>query len=246
MTRVLLVEDNAELAENLIEILGAEGQEAIWVETAEEALAAVREEAFAGILTDLRLPGISGLEMLAQLRRTGDATPLVLMTAYADARATQEAEELGALDVMFKPVDLAQLASVVGEFSNPDPCVLLVDDNRELADNLAEALGQHGFHTTVVGSVEQALALRKLPKVALVDLRLPDGNGISVAQRLAARDPRVAVILMSGFLQDLNDRDMPHQMQSMKRALPKPVRVEDVVQAVEDAVASTVKGASGA
>jgi DNA-binding NtrC family response regulator len=115
MARLLIVDDNPELADNIAEILAGCGHEAQVVDSVEAALDLLRSETFAGILTDLRLPGQSGLDLIALLRERVDATPVVLMTAFADEAAAQTARRLGALEVLLKPLELARLFSLVEE-----------------------------------------------------------------------------------------------------------------------------------
>jgi two-component system, NtrC family, sensor histidine kinase HydH len=78
--------------------------------------------------------------------------------------------------------------------------VLIVDDNRELAENLRELLTEVGYSVRLAGSCAEALesAQRGLD-VALVDVRLPDGSGVSLAQQLKESFPECEVVLLTGF-----------------------------------------------
>lgn len=83
---------------------------------------------------------------------------------------------------------------------NPTPKTLvIVDDNRDLADNLREILEDAGYRVLVVSSFAEALALRDDFSVALVDIRLPDGDGTVLAAELKLRRPDSEIILLSGF-----------------------------------------------
>ena len=113
MGRVLLVEDNAALAENLAEILSERGCEIAMAGTGERALEVLGAGVFDAIVTDLRLPGISGLDLLRAARRAGCAAPAVVITAFADGPTSAMAEELGALGVLAKPVNLERLFELV-------------------------------------------------------------------------------------------------------------------------------------
>lgn len=118
--RLLLVEDNDALAQNLSEILEAEDFSVHRVATAEAGLAAAEAAEFAGVVTDVRLPGASGLDLLAGLRARGSSLPCVVLSAYADERTVARAEALGAIDVLAKPVNLPRLFQVVHGFVVPD------------------------------------------------------------------------------------------------------------------------------
>jgi DNA-binding response OmpR family regulator len=204
--RVLIVEDEPDLADNLLEILAEFGAAGAVVATAERALELLACESFQGVLTDFRLPGTTGVELIQRMRQRGIETPVVLVSAFLDEQTTEAAEAAGALDILCKPVDMQRLARALAEFGAAGQAVLLVEDNADLADNLAEALQSHGLSTIVANTARDALALRRLPGFAIVDLRLPDQDGISVARRLSLRDPRVRVLFVSGYTHEFVDR----------------------------------------
>jgi DNA-binding response OmpR family regulator len=109
--RVLLVEDSVELAENLAEIVGAANFDAQVVHSAESALSLLAHTHFDIILSDLRLPNGSGVEMLRSLRALGNQTPVILMSAFADEAARSAALELGVRSILVKPVECGRLLS---------------------------------------------------------------------------------------------------------------------------------------
>jgi DNA-binding NtrC family response regulator len=71
------------------------------------------------IVTDVRMQGATGLELLAELRERDWSTPIVLMTGFGDARVHAEAEKLGALAVFDKPFDIRDLQRLVRPWLNP-------------------------------------------------------------------------------------------------------------------------------
>jgi len=197
--RVLIVEDEPDFADNLLEVLAEFGVSARVAESAEEALGLLGAEEFEGVVSDYRLPGLSGVELIQRMRQEKIELPVVLLSGYLDHQAEDAAHEAGALDILCKPVDVERLARDVSEFDRSSCTVLLVEDNQELAENIGEALVEHGLSTLIARSAAEALALRKLPRVAIVDLRLPDGNGIRVARRLTRRDPSIRIVFVSGY-----------------------------------------------
>jgi len=207
--RILIVEDDSDLAENLAEIVEGLGHEVEVAATAERALELVRSKPFHGVITDFRLPGKTGIELIRELRASGIAAPVVVVSAFMDFRMTEGAEEAGALDVVAKPVDIERLVELLAEFTHPRGDVLIVDDNQELAENIADALRERGLKPLIGDSGAAALAQRRLPRVAVLDLRLPDRSGIDLAQRLAARDPRIRILFMTGHAEELRDRLAP-------------------------------------
>lgn len=196
---LLLVEDDPDLAENLLEILQGLDWEVELAESAEQALEMLSERSFVGVITDFRLPGLGGIELISRLRRAGTQVPVVLMSAFMDDSAAAQAERAGALDVLAKPVDLTRLFRALEAFAKAEGQVLIVEDNAALAENVAEALRGEGLTPVVAPDGSDALSRRSLPRVALVDLRLPDLDGVEVARRLYARDPSIKILFVTAY-----------------------------------------------
>ncbi len=235
MGRVLVVEDSIELAENLGEILQSQGHDPVIVHNAEQALEALLSDSFTGLLTDLKLPGCSGLELLQQLRSQGSTVPAVLMTAFADAAVTEHALVYGARAVIVKPFDLEQLLELIAAFETPGPQLLIIDDNRAYAANLAELLEQHGYRPRAVHSLADALACDARPHIALVDLVLPDGEGVEAARRLAARDPSLRIILMSGHPEAFEAVHAGRPLVGSTAVLEKPIHLPKLLALLQTA-----------
>ena len=116
MARLLVVEDRDSLRRMLERALAGEGHAvttAADLPGAERALAGA--EPFDLVLTDLKLPAGSGLDVLASSRRRRAETPVVVMTAFGSVPAAVEAMKRGATDFLEKPVDLDLLGVRVDE-----------------------------------------------------------------------------------------------------------------------------------
>ena len=110
---ILVVDDEADqrrLLGGFVESLGYRTQEA---SSAEEALTLIRRQLPAMILLDVCLPGMTGIEALAEIRRIADRLPVLLITAYADLRQAVAAVKSGADDYLAKPVDLDELEAAI-------------------------------------------------------------------------------------------------------------------------------------
>ena len=114
--RILLAEDDTELRALIAVELRQDGYEVIeaadgaelldWIES---SIRANRRDYFAAIVSDIRMPGLSGLDVLAALHCAYWVTPVILITAFGDPETHAEARELGAVAVFDKPFDLAEL-----------------------------------------------------------------------------------------------------------------------------------------
>jgi two-component system response regulator AtoC len=107
--RILIVDDEATIRESLKESLVAEGYDVEIAESGEEALAKTHGTVYDLVVTDLRLPGISGLDILRALRNQNNETPVIMMTAYGDVDTAVSAMRSGAYDFIPKPFKLSAM-----------------------------------------------------------------------------------------------------------------------------------------
>jgi CheY-like chemotaxis protein len=114
--RVLVIDDNVNLAENIAEILQIDGCVTQIATSAEEAFPKALESEPDVIVTDYRLPGITGADFVKQFRRTRRHIYAVVISAYTDDRTTTEARDAGAR-FMVKPVDFRLLSRWVRQVS---------------------------------------------------------------------------------------------------------------------------------
>jgi DNA-binding response OmpR family regulator len=110
--RILIIDDNAELAENLAEILRLSGHVADVAFSAEEALAKLGPTAPDVVVTDYRLPEMTGVNLVRRLRAQGLRADAIVISAFTDDRTVNDARSAGASFVA-KPVDLEMLGRLV-------------------------------------------------------------------------------------------------------------------------------------
>ncbi|WP_437731955.1 response regulator [Sorangium sp. So ce1335] len=118
--RVLLAEDDRELRQLLATALRRDGYEVLEARDGNQLLELMAESLVSSsgarpdiVVSDVRMPGKSGLELLAGLRRDDWSTPVVLITAFGDPETHAEAYRLGADAVLDKPLDIDDLRVVV-------------------------------------------------------------------------------------------------------------------------------------
>ena len=139
---ILVVEDEDKLRRVIELQLRSSGYEVAQAATAEEGLK--KSDGAHLVLTDLRLPGLSGLELLASLRHQNSNTPVIVMTAFGTVESAVEAMKLGAADFLLKPFSLDHLTTVIQKALEVRA---LRDENRELK----EALGQKYAFDNIIG-----------------------------------------------------------------------------------------------
>src|SRR5947199_4211261 len=113
--RILIVDDDASQRSLLDSFLSGQGFETMLASSGEQALELLRSEDISMMISDVRMPGISGLETLRRARKERATLPILLVTAYSDIREAVGAMRDGALNYLSKPIDLDELlASVRG------------------------------------------------------------------------------------------------------------------------------------
>lgn len=242
LPKLLIVDDHVDLAENLAEIFSNSGYAVDIATSAEAALEKLQTSSYGGLITDFRLPGRSGVELVRELRRARISVPVVMVSAFADPRVVAEAEEAGALEVLQKPVDFPRLFNLVKEFARERRAVLVIEDDPDLGENLVEALREGGIEHVILGdTAESALSQRGLPRMALVDIVLPDQNGVEVARRLLARDPSLRIVFMTGHAEKAREalgQFLPELAVEEDRVLTKPVDLNSLILLVGKALSS--------
>src|SRR3954463_3321048 len=137
LPRVLIVDDDPGQRSLLTSFLGGQGFETITVSSGEQALKVLKEQEVAMMISDVRMPGISGLETMRRARQQHATLPILLVTAYTDIRDAVAAMRDGALNYLGKPIDLDELLSSVRHavgLSSEAP--LQLSENRQLPSNI--------------------------------------------------------------------------------------------------------------
>ena len=184
---ILVVEDEDKLRRVLQLQLQTAGYEVLQASTAEQGLKLVDQADL--VLTDLKLPGMDGLGLLAELRRQNSLMPVVVMTAFGTVENAVEAMKGGAADFLLKPFSLDHLMTVVEKALEVRA---LRAENRELR----EALGQRYAFDNIIGrsSAMQeifATVARVAPTRATVLLAGESGVGKDmIARAIHQHSPR--------------------------------------------------------
>ncbi|MCL4786905.1 MAG: sigma-54 dependent transcriptional regulator [Verrucomicrobia bacterium] len=112
---VLLIEDDPGIVAALESELLDEGYRVSVERRGDTGLARAREQDFDVVLTDLKMPGLNGLELVRQLHAAKPRMPIILMTAYGTTETAIEATKLGAFDYVLKPFEVVELLALVAK-----------------------------------------------------------------------------------------------------------------------------------
>jgi len=111
--RVLVVDDHASARESMADVLRRAGHRVHCCSSAAEALQVVEAEGFDCIVTDLKMPGMNGVDLIVQLERRQYGAQIVMVTAHASVPTAVEAMRHGAFDYIEKPFDVDRLEQLV-------------------------------------------------------------------------------------------------------------------------------------
>ena len=158
MPTVLIVEDEPKMLRLLEMNLAEEGYKVRTAADAEAGLKLFREHRIDAVLTDLKLPGMSGLEFLEAVKRADSRIPVIVMTAYGTVETAVEAMKAGASDYVLKPFSLEEIKLIV---SKELDVRRLREENRSLREELGRRyefkniIGRSGKMQEVLGTVER-------------------------------------------------------------------------------------------
>src|SRR6186713_2067788 len=114
-TRILLIEDDPGITITLQRLLASEEYEVVAEKRGDSGLARASAEVFDVVLSDLKLPGLSGLDLVRELHEAKPRLPIVLMTAYGTTETAIEATKRGAFDYLLKPFEMPELLDIVSK-----------------------------------------------------------------------------------------------------------------------------------
>jgi DNA-binding NtrC family response regulator len=112
-TKILLIEDDPGISDTLQRVLTAEGYAVTVEQRGDHGLARAARDVFNVVITDLRLPGLSGLDLIRQLHETQPRLPIILTTAFGTTDIAIEATKRGAFDYLLKPFHMPQLLELI-------------------------------------------------------------------------------------------------------------------------------------
>jgi len=206
MPAILIVEDEAKMRRLLELNLGEEGFTTLSAEDAETGLKLLVQNPVDLVLTDLKLPGMNGLEFLQVIKRQNAALPVVVMTAFGSVETAVEAMKAGASDYVLKPFSLAEIRLVIHK-------ELDVRNLREENRSLREALGKRYSHPNVVArSPKMQEVLATVERVAPTNSTVLLGGESGVGKDMVARAIHEKSRRASGPFLKINSTAIPENL----------------------------------
>jgi two-component system, NtrC family, response regulator HydG len=185
---ILLVDDDQRLRSAADKVLTAEGYGVVSAGSGREALECLKREAFALVVSDLRLPDLDGIALLKQVREFLPEAEVVMITGYGSIENAVEAMKLGAYDFLQKPLDSAALLKTVAKALEKQR---LTSENRRLRNQLQQRRGIEAL----IGDSPSMEAVKKLIRqIAPTDINVLIQGESGTGKEIAAN----ALHLLSG------------------------------------------------
>jgi DNA-binding NtrC family response regulator len=233
--KILVVDDDRRIVKTTCDILKIKGHEAIAAYTGEEGVDMVKRERPDCVLMDIKMPGISGVDAMKQMRSVIPDLPIVLVSAYATEDTVTEAERAGAYAVMSKPLDFQVILSFLS-LLRKEESILVVDDDPGFCKTLKDILTLRGYRVETESEPKKVLDhLEKDYKLAVVlDLKLGAADGTDVLKEVRAKYPTKPVVLVTGYREEMANSIEKARRIGAYTCLYKPLEVEALLQMIED------------
>jgi two-component system, NtrC family, response regulator HydG len=232
MLCILVVDDDQMMARTLHDILRASGYQAETAHSGPEALEMLEGQPFDCVLSDIKMPGVSGVKLYGSIKARQPDLPVVLMTAYSTDALVQEGLEAGAIAVLTKPLDLNRLLAFFSSLRRK-PSIVIVDDDPHFCRTLGDILRARGF---AVAQITDPHAVTEQVEddgqVILLDMKLNSINGLDVLWEIRKRHPHLPVILVTGYRQEMGASVEAALRLGAYTCFHKPLQIEKLLQAL--------------
>ncbi len=156
-THILLIEDDASIAGSLADVLRNDGYEVTILDRGDEGLKRAQQDSFDVVITDLRLPGLSGLDLVRELHAAKPRIPIVLITAHGTTETAIGATRVGAYEYLLKPFEMPELLDIVDK---------AVSSNRLMSDPVSIGVLQASGEAIIGNSRAMQDVYKEIGRVA--------------------------------------------------------------------------------
>ena len=262
--KALVVDDDFNTCDSVTKMLVKVGMRSEWTLSGKEAVLRARQameldDAFHAYIIDWRLPDMNGIEVTRQIRRLGDDTPIIILTAYDWTDIEVEARAAGVTAFCAKPMFMSDLRECLltalgqkkggGEHALSGAKdtqgfegkhLLLVEDNELNREIAVEILKEYGF--TLDTAENGAQAVEKITEsrpgtydLVLMDIQMPIMNGYEATRCIRAlEEPALAGIPILAMTANAFDEDRRAAEEAgMDGFLSKPINIKDMIQTLQ-------------
>lgn len=249
---ILVVEDVRLFQLFLKQSLESEDYELLFTETGRQALDTVMQRDVDLLILDLALPDIDGLEVLRKIRAATHGMqsvvrmrdlPVIILTAYPKKEARLEAEKLGVITFLAKPIKERKIRQIVdqvlkGEYGNyaERKLLLCVDSEPRIQKFYKGVLSANRWQVVCASNGIEALEAVefKNPHLIITELNLPEMGGLEFIQSLREENRNIPVIVVSSAT-DEQTRKKAEEM-GVSKYLTKPFHLNELRKSIEESL----------
>ena len=211
-TRVLVVDDDLYACDFLEAVLAEEDYEVSSSRSASEAIKMMEEKDFDIALTDFRMPGMNGIELLKDIKAKRPHMKTIMMTAYGEDNLVNEAHSAKVDGIIYKPFEIEGLLAILqkvlskakDKHKKPPTLkdILIVDDEGYTREFLQELLEEKGYSVCVVQDGSDVFREMENTSfnIVLLDVLMPGINGVEVLKMLKKKRPDVPIVIMTAYV----------------------------------------------
>lgn len=201
---ILIVDDDRRMTRTLADILTMAGHTIVEASSGQEALAKIHTQNFDCVLTDVRMPGMDGVEFHHQLCQSHPGLPVILMTAYASDEIINKGLDEGVVGVFDKPLDINHMLGFFASLAK-HRAITIVDNDPTFCRTLSDILQQRGFKVAQI--TDPHINVERMAsdaQVVLLDLKLNSITGLDIFKEIRKRHPTLPILLVTGYRQEMS------------------------------------------
>jgi len=238
--RILVVDDDQYLLDLMIETLTTIGYSAVGAASAEEAFLWLEKTDFGLIITDIKMPGMDGIEFARRVKKNYPGIPVIFITGVLGSSVLKNGDAEGLLSKPFRIGQMEELIqnAISGQAPAPETprsedAILVVDDDDSFRVMLMETLKLSGY--SVIGCENGRTALEIMEKGGvgrvITDIKMPEMDGIELARQIRTRWPQIPIILITGYFSA--GQEQAEAARLADGFLMKPFKIESITELLE-------------
>jgi two-component system, NtrC family, response regulator HydG len=232
--RILIVDDDTRMTRTLADIFSIAGHQPVEANSGPQALDLARQQSFDCVLTDVRMPGMDGVELHRQLHQVQPGLPVVLMTAYASDEIIRKGLAEGVVGVFDKPLDISSLLGFFTSLAR-QRSIVIVDDDPDFCKTLGDILHQRGFSVSHFYYPPPEVELMTAEaQVILLDMKLNGISGLDVLKQIRQRYLDLPVLMVTAYRQEMTTAIQAALAINAYTCLYKPLEIPSLLRMLSD------------